>query len=288
MEYGAHEPPPLDPDMMSLQAVKLEADSRMALLIRVIGDTFMNSSTVVETGLSSLLMESGSQDSWDMVSSFDAIGERYFRWLFKRQLDALSDDKGFQPFLANLELFRDAYYRRSPQPTTSDKQYESTRELIRSGVGTFTQHMVVFLHRLEEAAEHQYQLGPKEIARIALDSGHLLLSLAKLPLGQLERYVAMLTAHPDTMHFVARLNTSGDGQFRASLHPALLGRTRVTDILDNTALHVHRRHQGCAAAVNLESRNTIADLWQLSVRGLIRAGCWGDEAKMLLPPDADD
>src|SRR5579871_3272058 len=77
MEGGVNYTSSPDTDSLTLQQLKLETDSRMAILIGLITDTVMTGA--VEDGLTQLLLEGGEQrGSFDLIEDLHDVGERFF------------------------------------------------------------------------------------------------------------------------------------------------------------------------------------------------------------------
>lgn len=257
-------------DEMTLQELKLEADSMMALAMFVVTRDLGDNKGYQQAFADYLLEHTPPADT--LLETVRERGRDFYAKILMGGFHRLREQPGGQPLVERLEHYREGYYRRTPSPESQEANYSGTEHLISAGINTVTDRFPHLLHGLDIAAR-QAGLAPDDTARLARSSDHLALVFAKLSLGDLERFTDLINDHDFLLAAAVRV-AERKGEPAAYADHRLFAKMREL-YPDEKPEYAHRRRQGCPASVAFDgSPSTITELWRLTVGALEKAGHW--------------
>ena len=266
---GSHEP--LRPvEEMSLQELKLETDSMMALTTFLI--TRGLGQDEVRQQLFASYLSQNKADGDNLLESIKENGRTFYGSILIEGFRDMHTKPDLQPLLGLLNHYREGYYSRTPAADGQESYYEDSESLILAGVDTVTDRFPHVLHALDTSAMLS-GLGAEEKVRLAKASDHLAQLFAKMSLPDLERFTDLINEH-DCLEAIMVQITGSEDDRNAVIDQRLFQKMRQL-YPDEKSQHAHRRHQGCPAAVSFDGLpSAVGELWQLTVGALEKAGHW--------------
>lgn len=265
------------PEGLTLPELKLETDSMIALTGFLI-TCDMGDNEQWQQLLADHIQASRTDEGEHPLQTLKDKGRDMVWPIIYYELKNLRTDPQNEKLFNRLELYRQAYYERSPLRDGTEKIYASTEDLLSVGVNTATEEFAQLLYALNaafvvEAAESGHQFSKDEKVAIAQASDHLPLLPAKLSLGDLEKCVNLINTNESLLFTLVELELRNGG-YVAVFNKRVLQKARQLEPGEKPE-HSHRLRKGCPASVKFEDYpSTISELWRLTVGALDKIGYW--------------
>lgn len=281
---------PLRPaDEMSLEELKCEADSMMALVTYLISRGLGHSAAhqqVMADRLRENTPEGGS-----VLETLHKNEDNFIEPILVNNFRDMRDSGKAVNLIDRLEYYRQAYYERSPQADGVESHYSSIEKMLTTGINTEADRFAILLYSFDIAAD-QLSLSKQEKVDLAYESDHLPILLAKMSVEDESRFVDLLKVHDFLVAALVKIEESENGP-QAVFNRRIIAKMREL-YPDEKPQYAHRRRTGCPAAVSFDGHDSaIAELWGLAVGALEKYGFWKDSQAHILSglvagPDAEE
>ncbi len=266
-------PNPETLEAMPLEELKLETDARAAIFIGAFKSFALTDNT------QDIFIDWVKRDNPDnmledfsfieLAEHFKETAPLFFDGVLGVYTNQFKQTESGQQFLEEFNMYRNAYFKRSPAAEDKERHYGSIQDLIFTGFVTGLMHIRGLMSRQDAAAIFE-GMSVDETESLIGSSSHLALWVSKLSLADEERYLDIsnnVDVNNNSVQIV-------DGVY--SFSPDLQSKMRQTASVDPRI--AHRPHLQCPASISFPGERSFnSDFWAWYNGALAKADFWNKQ-----------